>query len=376
MMRWLGKRATLPKCPSYKGRDINSASASRSQNRGRGTSSLYSQSFGISSLCSRSSGKGLLAPFLQEHGVVRLDGGFCTTREEQPQHDALSDARLLFTSGGHQTIQEVHTSFLRAGADVISTNSYQVSYELFQAADVFNQLPGGAIKQEKHQLRYTKDVLRTAVELARKSRHEYLHKLVAEGGQSRLKPLVAASVGPAGDNEVLCTGATDPESARHHLTAEVITQYYSRKIASLAMAKPDLVLLETLPGVREARLALAALQSSAPHLPALVLFACWSEKSTAGGDDFAQTVAEMAEHPSVTAVGLNCTAPEHVEGLLTTARACSPDAILAACPSSGGAWDSTQAKRCWHSSEMPPKFVGSDEATMRGWGADVICISN
>jgi len=78
----------------------------------------------------------------------------------------------LFSLKGHEVVLEAHRKFLEAGADVICTNSYQVSFEAFTHADAFSSLPGGAITKEKFQLRYTNDVLRTSVELAKKARHD------------------------------------------------------------------------------------------------------------------------------------------------------------------------------------------------------------
>ena len=83
---------------------------------------------------------------------------------------------------------------------------------------------------------------------------------------ARLRPLVAASVGPAGDNLALWTGATDPKTAVHDLPDEIVSRYYRRKLLALCRAKPDLLGFETLPSLHEARLALSALSEVAPEL--------------------------------------------------------------------------------------------------------------
>jgi homocysteine S-methyltransferase len=263
----------------------------------------------LSSLSSRASGAGPLAPFLQRQGAVVMDGGFGTALGSDSEADVLWGAQHLFTSDGHARIEAVHRAFLDAGADIISTSSYQVSFEIFSTAGTFAQLPGGAIEDEKHQLRYTRDVLRTTVELAKKARHEHERAQGDSAGAARLRPLVAASVGPAGDNITLWSGATDPNTNDHGLPDAVVSQYYARKLGALALAKPDLVLLETLPSLREARLALAALDEAAPELPAIVAFICRSEELTAAGDVFAEACAEVAAHPRVAAVGLSTRPP-------------------------------------------------------------------
>ena len=103
-----------------------------------------------------------------------------------------------------------------------------------------------------------------------------------------MKPLVAASCGPAGDNVATWSGATDPSTAVHTLPDAVVARYYRRKIAALAAAEPDLVALETLPSLREARLAIGALASEAPQLPAWVSFICLDDATTSGGDDIGE----------------------------------------------------------------------------------------
>lgn len=159
-----------------------------------------------------------------------MDGGFGTALGAESQKEALWGAQLLFSSNGHKKIESVHTAFLDAGADLISTNSYQVSFECFSMAGTFNKLPGGAITQEKHQLRYTKDCLRTAVELARKCSFEHLKARPMGAEAPRPKPLVAASLGPAGDNLKLWTGATDKKTSVFDTPDDAVFEYYHRKV--------------------------------------------------------------------------------------------------------------------------------------------------
>ena len=224
-----------------------------------------------------------LRPFIERQGTVILDGGFGTALGTESEKHALWGAQHLFRLEGHNKLLDAHRTFLESGSDVISSGSYQVSFDMLAAAGTFTDgtLPGGNITSEKFQLRYSNDVLRTSVELAKKARNEFWAKAQATNPE-RLRPLVAASVGPAGDNVVLWTGATDPTTAVHDLPDEIILLYYRRKLHALCRAKPDLLALETLPGLREARLALSALADVAPELaklgvgvpPAWISFIC------------------------------------------------------------------------------------------------------
>ena len=328
-----------------------------------------------------------LLRFLQHQRAVLLDGGFGTALGVASERHVLWGAQHLFGKAGHEKIQQVHKSFLEAGADVISSNSYNASFEIFTAANAFTDgvtLPGGAITKEKFQLRFTDDCLRASVELAKQSRYLFWNELT-QGNYAetkvgdRLRPLVAAAIGPAGDNLHAFTGATDANTNVHDMPEEDVRLYYSRKIVSLCKAKPDLLAFETLPGIHEASIALAALDAAAPELaklgirtpPAWVSFICRTETSTAAGDDFGQAVAELAQHPSVVACGLNCTAPALVEPLLRHARSHAPAATLLAYPNSGATWDAREEARSWKEGE-DPVLDGTHALAMHEAGANLI----
>lgn len=333
-----------------------------------------------------------LAPFLRRQRAVLLDGGFGTALGAESQQHVLWGAQHLFRKAGHDKVQAVHRGFLAAGADIITSNSYNASYELFKNAGAFTDgvtLPGGVIEQEQLQQRFSSDVLRAAVELAKQSRHLYWTELTqgnyaeAQVGD-RLRPLVAASIGPAGDHLNAFTGPSDPNTCvrAEDMPDEAVSAYYSRKISALCKAKPDLLAFETLPSLYEARLALAALDAVAPELeqkhglvapPAWVSFICYTPEGTAAGDDFGQAVAEVSQHPRVAAVGLNCTAPAHVGRLLERARSHAPDATLLAYPNSGASWDAREEARCWrHASQDDAVLDGTHALAMHAAGASVV----
>ena len=91
-----------------------------------------------------------------------IDGGMGTALGDESQAHVLWGAQYLFGRQGHEKLLGVHRSFLEAGADIICSNSYHASFEIFTAAGAFTDgvtLPGGSITKEKHQLRFAHDVL-------------------------------------------------------------------------------------------------------------------------------------------------------------------------------------------------------------------------
>ena len=45
-------------------------------------------------------------------------------------------------------------------------------------------------------------------------------------------------------------------------------------------------------------------------------FSCIDDAHTSEGDDVGDCAARLRDHPQIAAVGVNCTAPAHVAGLL------------------------------------------------------------
>ena len=305
------------------------------------------------------------------------DGGVGTALGDASQQDALWGAQLLFTEDGNEQIQRVHRDFLSGGADIVTSASYCASYELFSAASTFSELPADFGKEEQQQLEFAARKLRLSVELAMTERDDFWDR--EENRVDRIRPLVAASLGPAGDNITLWSGATDPDTANHSLPDATILDYYSRKISALSLAGPDLFALESLPSSREACLALDALAETAPDAPTWVTFICLDETSTSGGDSIGDAVSQVVAHSSrrginLVACGVNCTSMNHLEALLQSARTSLPaksGTSLICYPNSGELWDAREGARCWHGDD-DVHLDGSHALDMKNWGATVI----
>jgi homocysteine S-methyltransferase len=106
---------------------------------------------------------------------------------------------------------------------------------------------------------------------------------------------VAGSVGPLGVRlEPL--GKTGLEEAR---------AAFAEQIAALAEAGVDLLIIETMPALNEAREALAAAREVAPNLPVFALVTVDDESNCLDGSSPAQAAALLAEWGAA-AVGVNC----------------------------------------------------------------------
>jgi homocysteine S-methyltransferase len=241
-----------------------------------------------------------------ERGPVVLDGGLATELERlgHDLSDSLWSARLLRDSPAD--VAAVHRAYFEAGADVAITASYQATYEGFAAAGI------GAGE--------TTRLLRLSVELARRARDEV-----------RPDGLVAASVGPYA---VVLADRSEYTGEYGDVSAERLAAVHRPRIAALLDAGPDLLALETIPSIREVA-ALAELLAEFPGVEAWMTFCCRDGERLSDGTPVEEAV-RIASDARLAAVGVNCTAPQHVDSLLERIRAAT-DLPVIAYPNNGWA---------------------------------------
>lgn len=240
-----------------------------------------------------------------------LDGGLATELERRgiDLRGPLWSAHCLMDQP--QAIRELHLDYFRAGADVATSASYQASYEGFARLGIRTENATA--------------LLRRSVALAAEARDAF----AAETGSHRF---VAASVG--------CYGAflADGSEYRGHygLSVAQLMEWHRPRLEALIEAKPDMLACETIPCLEEAE-ALVRLLEHSP-IPAWISFSCKDETHLRNGERFAEALVVVESCSEVIAFGVNCTAPQHVEGLLQSIQGRTTKAILAY-PNSGEIWD-------------------------------------
>jgi homocysteine S-methyltransferase len=103
-------------------------------------------------------------------------------------------------------------------------------------------------------------------------------------------------------------------------------------------------------------------------VPAWVSFSCRDERHLNDGTPFADAVDLVAGHPSIVAVGVNCTAPAFVPALVGVAAELTATSLVAY-PNRGGTWDAA-AKR-WTGDDLP-EGLGPVALALRRAGARLI----
>lgn len=245
--------------------------------------------------------------------IVILDGAMGTelTARGHDLSDRLWSARVLLTDPG--AIEDVHVAYFEAGAAVATTASYQASIEGFAAAGLDR---GAALA-----------LIRESVVLARRAR---------DRADSALGPddrLVAGSVGPYG--ALLADGSE--YRGDYELGVQALADFHRPRMEALLEAGADLLAIETIPSVREAEVLVGLVEEL--DATAWLSFSCRDATSTSTGEPIEVGVALAADDRFV-AVGVNCTAPRHIPGLLARAAAVT-DRPLIAYPNGGDAWDAS-----------------------------------
>ena len=262
---------------------------------------------------------------MHSHFTV-LDGGLSTVLEAAG-HDLRHDlwtARLI--TERPEALVEAHRAFVTAGAEVIITSSYQASVGGFEAAGLSQ----------------------TEAEAALLSTTRLAREAVGDA-----PALVAASVGPFG--ATLANGSE--YHGRYGIEQADLRDFHRSRLELLIDSAPDLLAIETIPTVAEARALGEALDGlDAP--PVWFAFTCSDGAHTAGGDRIEDAITVASGIPGVAAVGVNCTSPEHIGELLRRASTVT-DLPLLAYANGGQAWNS--ALGVW---EGPP--VAADDRTVVG----------
>ncbi len=246
--------------------------------------------------------------------VTVVDGGLSTALDQLgvPVSGRLWTARAVLDRP--DAVVAAHLGFLRAGARVLITASYQAWVDGFLAA-------GLDAPEARAALRRTTTLARDAVA-----------RFAAEDPTGAAVVRVGASVGPFGATR---GGGAEygPPPADH----QTLVGFHRRRLGDLVATAPDLVVCETISSTAETRAVIEALAAH-PPLPTWVTVTCRAEGETWAGDPVEDVVAVACSLAQVEAVGVNCTDPRLVTGTLRRMAAVT-DLPLVAEPNRGQRWD-------------------------------------
>jgi homocysteine S-methyltransferase len=235
---------------------------------------------------------------LRARAVLILDGALATELERHGADlaDPLWSAKCLLEEP--QLIRKVHLDYFRAGAQVATTATYQATFEGFARRGIGHE-----------------DAARLmlgAVSLAREARDEFCANLPVD---RKPRPLIAASVGPYG-----AMRADGSEYRGHYgLSDRELAEFHRPRLEVLARSGADVLAFETLPCLQEA-LVLAGLLEEHPGMTAWLCFSCRDGARNSEGEEIGRCALALRDCSQIAAIGVNCTAPEHLPELLGRMR--------------------------------------------------------
>ncbi len=310
-----------------------------------------------------------LAPLLAGGRVVVIDGGLATELEAEGHHlgDELWSARLL--ADEPEAIIAAHLAYFRAGARIAITASYQATFEGFAARGIDHEAAAA--------------LLRRSVTLAAEARDRYCTEVAradstpaarAPAGPAAAAPTAAASAAGlpalAGPGPLLVAASVGPYGAwladgaeyrgRYGLDWRALRDFHRERLEVLWSAGPDLLACETIPDIAEVG-ALADLVG-ATGAPAWLALSCADGGHLRDGTPMEEAAAIADATPGFVALGVNCTAPEHVEELVARIAAVTTKPIVVY-PNSGEGWEVGTGR--W----LPATGPDVDVATAGRWVA-------
>ncbi len=269
-----------------------------------------------------------------------LDGGLASEIERRGvtiDGDPLWSARLLLDNSS--LLEDIHLAYARAGADILTTATYQASLPGLAAA--------GLSAAE------SREVLAKSVHLARRTGTRWAR---SRGIADVERPLVAASMGPYGayladGSEYTGTYVQDKATLR---------AFHEERMAVLANAGADILACESIPSQAEGEVLLDLL-GTYPHLPCWISFTCRDALHVSHGEPVAACLSMAADCPHVL-VGVNCLHPHLVGHLMASVLASGGAPVQVVYANRGDTW--ITATRDWDTS------TGLDDAAYAAYATD------
>lgn len=273
-----------------------------------------------------------------------LDGGLSNELERQGcnLNQKLWSAKLL--ESNPEAIILAHLIYLEAGAGCIITSSYQATLPGFMAIGYDRHSASGLILK--------------SVQLAEEARSRFL-----SANTHASKPLIAAGIGPYG--AYLADGSE--YRGDYVISDQELTEFHKPRIDLLDESGADMLACETIPSFQEARVLSEILEKV--KKPAWISFSCKDGTHISDGTPIEECAAYLAHHPTVFAIGVNCTSPEFISDLIRSIKTGAGNKKIVVYPNAGAVYHAES--KTWSGLSDP----SSCEIMVKEWmglGADII----
>ncbi len=231
-----------------------------------------------------------------EERILLLDGGFGTMMQQNrfgeaeyratrfAEHPApLKGCNDLLSLTQPEAVAEIHEKYLRAGADIITSNSFNAN----------------RISLSDYALSaYAREIACASARLARTVADRYTQ-------QNPSKPrFVAGSVGPTNRTASLSADVENPASREIGFTE--LKDAYREQIEGLMEGGADIILIETVFDTLNCKAALYAVEEARCTLPVMVSGTLADRSGRTLSGQTVEAFAASVSHADLLSVGLNC----------------------------------------------------------------------
>ena len=261
---------------------------------------------------------------VKDIGLKILDGGMGNflQRTGVPFNGSLWSLTALLESQYHPNVISAHQSFLKAGCNIITTNTYSVTPLYLSNID------------KDHEL---ESLYKLSVDLARTAKHQYLSEYIdaLPAHQQNNNLLIAAGIPPLMESYRADQVLAEPQSI----------YYYNRIMNALKNMEFDIYIIETMSCLKEAKYVLNAMicNNNIDKKDIYLFFALREDGLLRDGEDFNDAMIKLEEYLDILQIkyiGFNCCKPESFDIIMNnlndnTLQILSNNNILIGCYPNG-----------------------------------------
>ncbi|MBM7636344.1 homocysteine S-methyltransferase [Streptococcus saliviloxodontae] len=248
-------------------------------------------------------------------------------------------------------IQEIHEDYIRAGADIVTTSTYQATFPGLAEVGVSSAKAAELIKLTVH--------------LAKAARDRVWNSLSDEEKSKRPYPLISGDVGPYA--AYLADGSE--YTGDYKIDKESLKDFHRLRIQILLDEGVDLLALETIPNAIEAQALIELLRDEFPQAEAYLSLTSQDGKTLSDGTEVGDIAHLVDLSDQVLAVGINCSSPLVVATFLQELRQ-ETKKPLVTYPNSGEVYDG--ATQSWTESPVQSQTLLESTTAWQSLGAKIV----
>lgn len=191
-----------------------------------------------------------------------------------------------------EVIQELHETYVAAGADLITTSSYQAT------------LPG--LVEAGLTEKAAEQIIALTVRLAKAARDKVWGALNETEKAKRPYPLISGDVGPYA---AYLANGSEYSGDYGEITINELKDFHRPRIQILLDQGVDLLALETIPNRLETQALIELLAEEFPEAEAYMSFTVQIPDAISDGTSLAEMAKLVSQSNQILAVGINCSSP-------------------------------------------------------------------